>query len=531
MIITIEGVEFEIIDEIKREYRNRYWDIAKDISEGRIDSIAACRALILDDLFFIVYFVLGQGRANYKKMNHSFIVRACNEVQRGPKTNTLDIWAREHLKSSIITIAETIQYSLADPDRATCIFSYARPIAKKFLFELKSLFENNDLLKKCFPELLIDIEKKSPKWSLDDGLILLGRKGNRGEPAIYASGLVEGMPTGMHFDRMVFDDLVTEDMANSYEVMEKVKVKFDSAQNLGTDGGVHRVTGTFYHHNDPLVEIKDKKDIFGKPLYHFRLKPATKSGLANDEPIFLSKERFDYLKTTKTFNCQQLLNPTPQGDQKLNAEFLQEVDRNIIPQDCYKFMVIDPAGDSENKKGDSWAILVVGVEPKADELGISKIYIMDGFISPMTESQAVEQITRMYLNNGMIMQVGYERMMNTTPAWLFHVINGLRMKGRYISEDAKTLIPLSHGGRNKVHRIISALQWALNNSCIFISKGVSNVYRERLREEMNKFPYWHDDGLDALAYVYDMIKDFNFVSRQDNYNIPEYEPANAAIGY
>lgn len=530
-MFTIEGIELEILPELKGKYRNRYWDIAKDISDGVINGIEACRWLILNDLFFIVYFVLGEGKINYKKINHLFVIDACNEVQNGPKTNTLDIWAREHLKSSIITIGETIQYVLGNPESSTCIFSYARPVAKKFLFELKMLFENSTLLKKCFPELLTDIEKRSPVWSLDDGLILLGRKGNRKEPTIYASGLVEGMPTGMHFDRMVFDDLVTEDMAQSYEVMEKVKIKFDSAQNLGMDGGVHRVVGTFYHHNDPLVEIKDKKDIEGRPLYVFRLKPATKSGLGNDEPVFLSKERFEYLKTTKTFNCQQLLNPTPQGDQKLNAEFLQEVDRNLIPSDCYKFMVIDPAGDSENKKGDSWAIHVVGVEPKSDELGISKIYIMDSFINPMSESEAVEQITRMYLNNGMIMQLGYERMMNTTPAWLSHVLNGLRKKGRYLSEDSKTLIPLSHGGRNKVHRIISALQWALNNSCIFISKGVSNVYRERLREEMNKFPYWHDDGLDALSYVYDMIKDFNFVNRRDDYIIPEYEPVNQTIGY
>jgi len=27
---------------------------------------------------------------------------------------------------------------------------------------------------------------------------------------------------------------------------------------------------------------------------------------------------------------------------------------------------------------------------------------------------------------------------------------------------------------------------------------------------MEKFPFWHDDGLDALSYLYDIIKDFRF---------------------
>ncbi|MGA2467632.1 MAG: hypothetical protein ABSH06_25210, partial [Thermodesulfobacteriota bacterium] len=58
--------------------------------------------------------------------------------------------------------------------------------------------------------------------------------------------------------------------------------------------------------------------------------------------------------------------------------------------------------------------------------------------------------------------------------------------------------------------IESALAWPLNNGKLHVSKAVPYAYRERLKWEMEKFPFWHDDGLDALSYLYDIIKDFRF---------------------
>lgn len=503
-MLTISGIEFEPNEQCR--YRNSYWNIAKDIKDGKKHDISAYRWLILNDLFFVVYFVIGQGKANYKKINHPFIVDACNEIQDGLKDATLDVWAREHLKSSCITIGETLQEVLKNPNSSTCIFSYARPVAKKFLFELKELFERNELLRTCFPDIIWDNpSNQAPIWSLDDGLIL-NRKGNRKEPTIYASGLIEGMPTGMHFDRMIFDDIVTEDIAESVDVMEKVKTKIDSAMNLGMDGGTHRIVGTFYHHNDPLVYVKKKKDNKGNSVYHLRFKPATKSGSPNETPLFISQERFDFLKTTKTFYCQQLLNPTPQGTQSLNNEFMKEVD--ILPNNLYKFMVIDSAGEGTGKDSDSWAIHVVGVEPKTDDIGASNVYVLDSCITPMGTSEAIEQIVRMYIANGSILKVGIEKAgLSTTE---IHVANALKARGRHISVDSGSLVLLKPAGRTKEIRIESSLAWALNNGKIFLYSKIPFAYKNKLRNEMSEFPYGHDDGVDALSYVYDIMKDYNF---------------------
>jgi len=503
-VIEIDGLKLRIRENC--DYRTDYLAVVRNIASG-LNPVNVYRSLILNDLFFTLYFIVRPfPPGDEEKVNHPFIVKMCNEIQDGPKDYTLDVWAREHFKTSIMTVAETIQYTLGNPGGATGIFAYARPVAKKFLFTIRDIFRSRGLLKMCFPEIVWkDPEKESPLWSLDEGIILK-RSTTRKEPTISAWGLIEGMPTGLHFERRVYDDIITEDVADSPEVMEKIKTKYDSSQNLGTQNGTHRVIGTFYHHADPLTYVRDKKDENGNPKYHLRLVPATEDGTPNGRSIYISQKRLDDLKLTKTFNCQQLCNPTPIGTQKLNPEYLKEIDPAQIPRTSYKFMTIDPAGSTA--KGDSWAILVCAVEPKVDEVGASNVYIIDSIISPLGDSEAIEAIVRMYRNAGVIQKVGVEKVgLSSTE---IHVGNALRAIGRHISVDDGSLVILRPAGRNKTQRIESALAWPLNNGKLHISKAVPHAYRERLKWEMEKFPFWHDDGLDALSYLYDIIKDFRF---------------------
>ena len=503
-VIEIDGLKLRIREDC--DYKTDYLAVVRSMASG-LNPVNVYRSLILNDLFFVLYFIVRPfSPGDEEKVNHPFIVKMCNEVQDGPKDYTLDVWAREHFKTSIMTVAETIQYTLGSPGGATGIFAYARPVAKKFLFTIRDIFQSRGLLKMCFPEIVWkDPEKEAPLWSLDDGIILK-RSTTRKEPTISAWGLVEGMPTGLHFDRRVYDDIITEDVADSPEVMEKIKTKYDSSQNLGTESGTHRVIGNFYHHADPLIYVRDKKDENGNPKYHLRLVPATEDGTPNGRPIYISQKRLDDLKLTKTFNCQQLCNPTPVGTQKLNPEYLKEIEPEQIPRTSYKFMTIDPAGSTA--KGDSWAILVCAVEPKVDEVGASNVYIVDAIISPLGDSEAIEAIVRMYRNAGVIQKVGVEKVgLSSTE---IHVGNALRAIGRHISVEDGSLVILRPAGRSKTQRIESALAWPLNNGKLHVSKAVPYTYRERLKREMEKFPFWHDDGLDALSYLYDIIKDFKF---------------------
>jgi len=61
-------------------------------------------------------------------LNRDWYFERCREVQAAP-SGYLDLWGREHRKSSLIIFGLTIQDILNDPEITVGIFSYSRPIA------------------------------------------------------------------------------------------------------------------------------------------------------------------------------------------------------------------------------------------------------------------------------------------------------------------------------------------------------------------------------------------------------------------
>lgn len=525
--IIINGVPFTQHPDIKfktrqddtdiNKYRYNYINLVERMNAGEFSQINLYRTCIKEDLWFVLYFIVKpfSDEIGRSMVNHPFIIRACNEMQDGPKDFTLDIWAREHYKTSI-SIAETIQYQLNNPEHSTALFSYIAPKSKKVLRSIRSILQREQLLRDCFNDVLYaNPEKESSLWSIDEGIVNK-RKSNRQEPSIGAYGLTEGMPTGLHFERRIYDDIVTEDIAESPDIMESIKLKFDSSDNIGKEGGHHRVIGTYYHFNDPLIYIRDKKrtleDGTEEPAYLLRMKPATEDGTSTGKPVLLSQKRLDNLKLTKTFKAQQLLDPSPKEDIKLNPDFFSPIDRQFMPKSLYKIMVIDQAGDlatAKNKAADSdsWAMGVFGVDLELDEIGQNNVYLLDAWISPATESEAVDQAARMYVNGGMVMLLGVEKVgLSTTHN---QISRALLDKGRRIlwgeMNGHTNGILLRPAGRNKKKFIESALEWPLNNGKLFYSTAVSTVYIDRIKTEMDKFGFWHDDGLNMMAYLYDIL--------------------------
>jgi hypothetical protein len=476
------------------------------------------RHLFLNDLWALVYFGLRVPVAY-----HKFWIQACWEVQDGPRTNTLDIWAREHGKSTIITVADSIHRLLRDPNERIALFSYSKPAAQRFVRQIKWVLEDSAILKACFPDIFYENPaKESPKWSEEVGLVIK-RSTAAAEPSISGHGLLEGMPTGSHFSRRLYDDIEVHDFVNNPDVITKLKESFDMSQNLGTVDGTHGVTGTPYHHFGLLQALREKKLDDGTPVYHLRLKPATVDGAPNGESVYLPEKKLAELRTNKQFfYSQQLLDPTPRGEEKLNSAYLKEVMPSQIPKNLFKFMVIDPAGYRKDRTGDSWGILVCGVEPFRDDLGASNIYILDAVIEPLAEAEAMDIVTKVYLRNGRILRLGVEKV--SMQSMEIHVANALRAKGRSVTVEGGSLVILRPGGRSKEERILSNLQWPLNNGKLHISSSIPKAYIERLRLEMSKFPYWHDDGLDALAYLFDVFRDYRFGARP-----PDSEPAKPRI--
>lgn len=445
-------------------------------------------------------------------------------IRTGTKNHTYDLQVEDTQvfianniishNTTVITIAETIQDVLKHPEKTHCIFSYIKPIAKRFVFTIKGTFENNKALIRLFPDVLYDNpQRDSPLWNLDDGIIVK-RRTNRKEPTVSASGLTEGMVTGMHFEFRKYDDIVTEDIGRSTSVMEDVKLKFDSSENLGTDGGVHRVTGTFYHYDDPLVYIRNKKSISdpSKPAYHYRFKPATEGGAFNGKPVFLSQERLDALKLTKTYKCQQLLDPSPAGTKKLKKELLKKVEAYDVPPNLKRYLLVDPAGKKGD--GDPWACVLVGVDVNFSDIRASAIYILKIGVFQTYLSQTIRSIVKMYTEGGKIMKLCVEQVGQSTAE--VHISASLKEIGINISEDNGRLVIFTPRARPKEKRIESGLSWHLDNGRLYVADTVTDQDLDYFYRELDGFPHSKDDHcLDTISYfILDLLPKLRFSNEE-----------------
>jgi hypothetical protein len=507
----INGMEFIPVKGV--EYKNDYIAFASKLyNMTESERIREYRNMIFTDLWFIVYFIMQIKIANDKK---GFVVEKCKEVESDFKEGrekfqpTEDIWGRYHFKSTIITIAETAQFHLKHPHESSCIFSYKKPAAEKFLDSIRCIYELPFMVA-VFPDLLYGdratSKSQAPSWSLQNG-ITLKRNSTRKEKTVEASGLVEGMVTGSHYERMIFDDVETADMADNVEQLDKCYEKFDMADNLasGSDTDIICVVGTYYSHCGPLIRIRDMKDSNGKLVFKTRIVPSCdKSG----NPVLVSKKKLAELKTKAHFNSQHLCDPTPKDYSVLGRAELNIIDE--IPQSAnHLFMLVDFAGDSQDKGigGDSWALGVFAVNAKTCELGLNDVYVRDLVIKPMSLTEAIDEIIRMYLRNGYIQRLGIEKIANND-ALALHITQGLKKVGKEVSKELGNLIDLRPRNRKKRDRIINALERPMMNGKWHLLDTIPYEYRLKLRTEMDNFPHGHDDGLDIGSYLYDVLEEY-----------------------
>lgn len=533
--VILPGYEhFPLLYNHSYHYRYNYFELSqklKDLQPSDPIVMKWYRALIKKDLFFIVYFHL-----NIKKANHPWVIDRCNEVQndtdKGNDIDVLDIWAREHFKSTILTTAKPIQKILRNPEERICIFSFKQDAARRFYEPIKTLFEKDTYLISLFPNILSNDQREYELWTRDLGFTVL-RKGFYREPTLMWSALSEGMPTGMHFTGKIYDDIMTADMSKSPQDMERSKQMFDMSQNLrdsemdtevaltgryknheaNKDDTVEWqvIAGTPYHFNDTLKHIQSLENQDGTPAYKVRKYPATHNGNGDGRPVLLSQASLDRLKRDKaSFSSQQLLNPLQDSNRSLNWNYLVKVSKEQLPKNLWKFLLVDPAGDTETNstKGDRWAIALLGVEPNRDDFGLSSVYILDLFIRRGEMDEIIRKICNMYMFGGRIVKLCVEKVATST--YEIHIANALKKFGRHLSVKNKNLMLLRPGARNKHQRIKSALNWPVTNGKVHYLDTIPSQDLATLKEEMDQFPLGSDDGLDILSYYVDAIKDYKF---------------------
>lgn len=453
---------------------------------GAVQQQAMMRELALRDLYFLLVYVLKR-----QDVRHDWLYARCMEVQENPD-GYLDLWSREHYKSTAISFALTIQDILKNPEVTCGIFSCTRPLAKRLLRQIKFELESNATLKVLFPDVLYaDPRKESPKWSEDDGIIVK-RKSNPAASTVEAWGLVDGQPTGKHFSLMVYDDVVTRESVTSPDMIRKVTEAWELSRNLGAHGGRTRYIGTRYHTNDTYKVIMERGA--AKP----RIYPATIDGTPDGEPVFLSREALALKRREMgpyTFSSQMLQNPTADDAQGFNIAWLKHV-RLDSTAGMNIYIIVDPA--SEKKKDSDYTVFfVIGLGQ--DE----NYYAIDMVRDRLNLTERGKTLMRLhrqykpkavgYEKYGMQADIEFVQYLQQQENYRFDIIP---LGGQMPKNDRiRRLIPLFEQGRVYLPMTLHYADYQGRSS---------DLVRDFVDQEYTTFPVSvHDDMMDCLARIVD----------------------------
>lgn len=451
------------------------------------------------DLWFLLRHLL-----NRKDIDHPWLWDRCREVQNGPN-GFLDLWARYHFKSTIITFAKSIQDILAshgeDPlpewngrEVTIGIFSHNRPMAKDFLRQIKREFEDNFKLQLYYPDILYEHpESESPKWSEDMGLIVK-RQSNPKEATVEAHGVVEGQPTGKHYFIRIYDDMVADKYVTTPEMIKKTTDSWAMSTSLCDPAGYARYIGTRYHLRDTYHEMMERKAAIP------RLHPATDNGEPDGVPVLIPAAKLQEERDNKgpyMFSCQFLLNPIGDKAQCFKKEWIVHYDYTPrVRQNMNVYIIVDPAS-GKKKHSDYTVFWVVGLSSDGNyyhlELRRDRMSLTKKAETMMELHRKWKPLGVGYEQYGMQADIQHIQYIQKEQNYRFHITE---MGGKVAKADRiKKLMP-----------IFEKKKFYLQENEYHVNYEGQNcdVIAEFLREEYLAFPVGaHDDMLDCLARILD----------------------------
>ena len=468
------------------ENRHQYLDLLQSIKDSQ-DSVAILKELCKSDLYFLLRYGL-----NRIDVDNDWLFDRCRDVQANPD-NMIDLWSREHYKSTIITFALTIKEILNNPDVTIGIFSHTRPIAKGFLRQIKREFELNINLQQWFPEILYDNpSKQAVKWSEDDGIIVK-RLTNPKEATIEAWGVVDGQPTGKHFSLLVYDDIVTKESVNTPDMIEKTTDALALSYNLGAHGGKRRFIGTRYHFSDTYKTIIDRGT--AEPRIH----AATNDGSLTGEPVFLTQEQLDNKRRdmgSYVFSCQMLQNPIADSSQGFQREWIRYYD-NLDAKQCVWYLLVD-AANGKRKNNDYTSMWMVGLGTDGNYYCVpavrDRLNLTERSARVMLLHKQYDPLEVRYEQYGMMADISH---LKTVQEHHFYRFDVVEVGGSMNKNDRiKRLIPLFEQGKVYMPRSHYVTDY---------EGKTRELINEFIEQEYIPFPVpLHDDMLDSLSRICDI---------------------------
>lgn len=354
----------------------------------RAERKAVMRMLCRIDRVYLSWILADCGKNEGLKpiAKHPWVYQRCREVERQPDGH-LDLWARSHYKSTIVTVHGAVQELLINPKLAILILTYTNKFGNDCISKIKKSLMN-PILTELFDDILFkDPAKEGPpgSWQKDQVFI----KGNlEGAFASVTISTVEGGgKTGHHAQLLIYDDIVVAKSVTTKEAREKTLAAIQTSVALGSPGGAinrKQYVGTRWHRDDPYQGMIDTGQV--KPRIH----PATKNGQLDGELVYMSREEWEkewLILSDYVVACQMLQNPMLSSEVIFDPKYLVPYHK-IKPMNI--FILVDQA-TSKSKKSDYTSIAVVGVDYQGCK------YLLDGVRNKIDLSETWDNLKRLHL--------------------------------------------------------------------------------------------------------------------------------------
>lgn len=440
-------------------------------------------------------YIFSKGILQYPDLTVGAHRDVCDFICGDDSLRRMALMPRVHLKSTNLTIADSIRIVAANPEyERVLISSETSTQAERFLKEIKRHWENNKVLRNLFPELVPSrFSGQGIDWA--SRTATLNRTAVHGESHWTTVG-VGGAVTGFHFTRIKADDLIGLEAARSPAEMAAAKDWNDNIEPLLVDQHTSIIDwiGTRWSRNDLYAHIME--------AYGDRLRVFVREAIEHGQIIFPEKHTWEeyqqlQIKSPSVWFAQYCNNPIAAGKQDFqsglvrNFTFSADGDeirfKSPTGEKRWKIAILDRVLTCDPNSGstlapDMAAAVVSAISPD------DEIFVLDTFSQRCTPSELVDQIYKM-AQRWSPRVIGIEKAGQQNTEHYFR---------RKMEEEKRffNVQPVSPKNRNKEDRIRGYLEPIIRSGLLYLlpSQGV-------LREQIATFPdCLLIDELDALAY-------------------------------
>lgn len=423
----------------------------------------------------------------------------------GPRNHLL-LWPRGHLKTTVNTIAHSIQWILNYEDVRILISTAVASQAEDMLSEIKAHFQYNQIFRFLYPEYC-PAEQAAPRFGNNQRFSVPNRKTHSKEPTVMVCSL-GGVMSSRHFEVLKHSDV-------------------EDNENVRTDGGLRDLNNHF-HLCEPLVERSEiwphhgwttvEGTIYHFSGYHNRLLETQMQHKEHEREWFIThasaeidpKEKttlwpakfpWDELKRIerrdrRTYANQYLLKPIADQDSIARPRDIvtspHSQQKQLLPQ-LRLYATVDLASMEEKADG-AYSVVTVGGFDNDGRLRVLRIH--RGHYMP---DEMIDIMYDIYKEYPQLIQFKVEK--NQHAEVLLPIMRKIMPKRGWLP--ITSIPPDNH--TSKTNRILGLQPWFANHDIIF-SDNIECL--TELMQEATKFPaYKYRDILDTIVMLTKLVKD------------------------